>query len=465
MASEDSFIVEGYEVEVNETEEPSVYHVILAEEGAQVFEIDVPINLEGSNLLIEDILNYAAKAAIDIFEAERDTLGEGAGALEIEANMKIKSQNITCNSCYFLTSCDYEEWFGQMKGTPYEDQAYQLLSQLIELQIPQSTSDELSKLYTEKNMIQYELDILNLERIKSSSDFQKIIIVEAVNQSKFVNRIGYANLDWIEYFLEKFKDHRLEPQVVLKVKELIDIHQAINIAESEQNDTWDQEQEIRNKMDLLSAEKAKNEIENRIPESGITVAPNMAEDIAELMEGVSFEEPLEPIIAGNKITIEYLEQMIEENNEEYGTNFSIGGAYGNYELWDGGNRIEIGSKKDIYEAFIKNRFKDDEPIIAINKEDEDDFEKEDTFTELGEIHQGIDIAEIPEEKRVPFGPGNQIKLKRNIEIPMWGGIKKEVKKDTKGWIDSLFDGHAEKFFVRLEDGSLFSVNRDDLVKG
>lgn len=394
MNNENSFIVEGYEVEVNETEDSSIYNVILAENGAQVFEMDVPINLEDDNLLIEDVINYAAKAAIDIFEAERDTLGEGAGALEIEANMKSKSQAMYC---YFLTSCDYEEWFGQMKGTPYEDQAYQLLSQLIELEIPQSTSNELEELYNKKKILQHELDVLNLERIKTSNDFKKVIIVEAVNENKYTNRVGYSNLDWIEYFVEKFKDHRLEPQVILKIKELVDIHQAISIAESSENDIWDQREEIRNKMDLLSAEKAKNEIEERLPESGITIAPNMAVDLAELMEGVSFEEPLEP-------------------------------------------------------------------IVAINKEDEDGFEKEDKFTELGEIHQGIDIAEVPEEERISFGPGNRIKLKRNIEVPMWGGITKEVKKDTVGWIDSVYDGHGERFFVRLEDGSLFSVSRNDLTK-
>lgn len=57
-----------------------------------------------------------------------------------------------------------------------------------------------------------------------------------------------------------------------------------------------------------------------------------------------------------KITIGKLEDMIRENNERYGTNFQIGSTYGYYELWAGDERIEVGSKKDIYNAFVKYRF-------------------------------------------------------------------------------------------------------------
>lgn len=56
------------------------------------------------------------------------------------------------------------------------------------------------------------------------------------------------------------------------------------------------------------------------------------------------------------ISTSYLESLIKENNEKYGTNFELHGAYGNYELWSGGNRIDVGSRKDIYNAFVKVRF-------------------------------------------------------------------------------------------------------------
>lgn len=63
-------------------------------------------------------------------------------------------------------------------------------------------------------------------------------------------------------------------------------------------------------------------------------------------------------LAANSISLAELERKIKENNEKYGTDFSIGQAYGQYELWACGNRLEAGSKKDVYEAWIKNRFKD-----------------------------------------------------------------------------------------------------------
>jgi len=81
---------------------------------------------------------------------------------------------------------------------------------------------------------------------------------------------------------------------------------------------------------------------------------------------------------GFKVTVGYLEDLIRENNEKYGTQFHLGGAYGNYELWAVDNkgdnhRLEAGSKKDVYEAFIKYRFvekyrKDEMPANGSNSE-------------------------------------------------------------------------------------------------
>jgi hypothetical protein len=58
---------------------------------------------------------------------------------------------------------------------------------------------------------------------------------------------------------------------------------------------------------------------------------------------------------GGSVTMGDLERMIEEYNEE-GRNFELRGAYGNLELWSNGNRLEVGSKKDIKQALIKYRF-------------------------------------------------------------------------------------------------------------
>jgi len=65
------------------------------------------------------------------------------------------------------------------------------------------------------------------------------------------------------------------------------------------------------------------------------------------------------VTAEHKITKPYLEDLLKQNNEKYGTDFTLGGAYGNIELWSKGqDRLEAGSLKDCYEAFVKERFKE-----------------------------------------------------------------------------------------------------------
>jgi len=60
-----------------------------------------------------------------------------------------------------------------------------------------------------------------------------------------------------------------------------------------------------------------------------------------------------------------LENLLKENNKKYGTNFSLGGAYGNLELWsDGKDRLEAGSLKDCYNAFVKVRFNEKYKVKA-----------------------------------------------------------------------------------------------------
>ena len=65
------------------------------------------------------------------------------------------------------------------------------------------------------------------------------------------------------------------------------------------------------------------------------------------------------VTASRKITKPYLEDLLAENNKTYGTDFTLGGAYGNIELWSKGqDRLEAGSLKDCYNAFVKERFKE-----------------------------------------------------------------------------------------------------------
>ena len=60
-------------------------------------------------------------------------------------------------------------------------------------------------------------------------------------------------------------------------------------------------------------------------------------------------------MAKGGVTIGDLNSMIREYNED-GRSFELRGAYGYFELWSKGNRLEVGSKKDIYNALVKYRF-------------------------------------------------------------------------------------------------------------
>jgi hypothetical protein len=72
-------------------------------------------------------------------------------------------------------------------------------------------------------------------------------------------------------------------------------------------------------------------------------------------------KPISKYAKGGSVSTSELNDLLEKINSESGADFRIGGAYGNYELWgkdkDGGeHRIEVGSRKDIKEALIRNRY-------------------------------------------------------------------------------------------------------------
>jgi hypothetical protein len=58
------------------------------------------------------------------------------------------------------------------------------------------------------------------------------------------------------------------------------------------------------------------------------------------------------------ITKADLEIKLMKDNEENDTNFNIRSAYGNWELWNDGDRLDVGSIRDIYNAWIRERFKE-----------------------------------------------------------------------------------------------------------
>lgn len=72
------------------------------------------------------------------------------------------------------------------------------------------------------------------------------------------------------------------------------------------------------------------------------------------------------------MTIKELQEKLDKNNTEYGTSFSLGGSYGNCELWakdknGGDNRLEAGSVDDCYNTWVKYRFNEKYKVASIER--------------------------------------------------------------------------------------------------
>jgi len=79
------------------------------------------------------------------------------------------------------------------------------------------------------------------------------------------------------------------------------------------------------------------------------------------MEG--FKEAWNEVVLENTITLRDLRDLIDRHNAQYGTNFHLGGTYGYQDLWvkdarGDEHRLESGSTKDCYRAFVSQRFND-----------------------------------------------------------------------------------------------------------
>jgi hypothetical protein len=92
-----------------------------------------------------------------------------------------------------------------------------------------------------------------------------------------------------------------------------------------------------------------------------------------------------------------------------------------------------------------------------DKENDGEYE----VVELGQIHEGIDPAEVP-LKDFPFALGDKVTLSKAFEMPIWGGGTTELAKGTKGVIKNLYDGHGDAFMVTTEDGQTYCIPTDCL---
>lgn len=291
-------VLQGFTASLNSTEDPDVIRVDLYEDGNQVYETEVPVDIEtedGTSLYTDDVLNYVAQAAIDLFEAERGTLGQGAGVMA----MKKKS------GLWELQ--DLEDWFLKFKGTGFEDQAASLLEQKLGIQLERSLSgNPNADLYQERAQIEHEMAMLNLERLRESENKTIIIIQGRAKIKSYYD--GQTSM--IEDYLNKFIGDKRENQALKLVQEYLDVDKQINGAEAGNDDFYDRENEIDNLMEDLSIQLLQQNVMEVAPDEGAEALPNMASDMAELMEGVSLDVPFGEMSA--KVAAEEEKEKKEE---------------------------------------------------------------------------------------------------------------------------------------------------------
>lgn len=173
---------------------------------------------------------------------------------------------------------------------------------------------------------------------------------------------------------------------------------------------------------------------------------------------------------GGSVTVSDLNELIAQINEAGGGQFSLGGAYGYQELWakdkDGNShRVESGSKKDIYEALIKNRYnKKYNPNYASDtmaKGGSLNSDALDALQTLADISEGAEKKKyqkaIAEMKKTEFGKGvgvgrfkvgvfNEQQLKNKEDKK---AIEKAQKETGLTYIDSKIIKKGGKMFMEV----------------
>ena len=392
-----NLVLKGYDVSIVPSDQgPGYYYVTLYESGTEVYADDVPLPEPQPGETEEESIQNLAQASIDIFEASRGTLGEGAG-VEMKAKRRIKS----CGLFY-----GHEEWFMTLKGTQYEDMAYDLLKNYYSTDFEQMAQDDvLLELYDKQKEIEYELKMHDLERMKNMPPNTQIIVIQA-------KRAYLGEADMYTDFLNKFKGDPLESKVVKLLNELLDVKQQIRQHEEGQKSYWDQLQEIEYQMESLSEEALLANVLSKIPTEGIEAFPNMAGQVAELMEGVELDEPLEPMMANP---------------------------------FQASRRAQMAPPEEPDDTYAKEW----EPV-------------EERIEEKGKEHEGLDPAEVTIDS---FSDGDRVKLNKKLEVPgPMNGVKKTFESGSLGYIDSLYDRHGDCYMVTFDKGGLVRVPAEYLTK-
>jgi len=308
-----TMLIRGFDVLIEPSEDADAYHATVSESGSLGWEVDIPVDLsdfietdledeedlDGSDALMQ----YVGNAAVDLFEAQRGTLGEGATAPEVQA---MKKRN-------YHDSLHWEDWYMKLKGTPFEDEATRMLEEYFELTAQCDQFDDIfNELWKSERQIMHELNLLNLERMKALPAGQTVIIIQGSRP-----KMACWDSNQLEEYLDRFIGDPLEAQAVVKIRELLDVRDQVNSnRENNNSDVWQQRNDLENQMFDLSLQAIQQNL--NVPETGMEAAPNMANDLAELMEGVDLG-PLEPLpeVMASRVAFEEVEP-VEERVEELG---------------------------------------------------------------------------------------------------------------------------------------------------
>lgn len=282
-------MIRGFEVTVEAGDTENVYKVHVVEGDGVPWTAELPIDLDGFVGENEDLdgsnelLTFVAEAAVDLFESSRDTLGQGAGALEVAA-MKKRSQNIVIG----CMSTPWQDYYLQLKDTPFAGKAEELIKQYLELSLeePCFEKPELDELRKEKQQLIYDLNMLELDLLKSSPEQQMILIVGS-------RKRAYLGEVDIPLYLDIFAGSPLESEAVNILKGILDIEERIQSLEDSEDYTahWKRLNSIEMQLQDLILTAVGQNAPLGCP-TGMDSAPNMANDIAELMEGVDLHTPL-----------------------------------------------------------------------------------------------------------------------------------------------------------------------------
>ena len=411
MPGEYDTTLAGFDVSVTVSpEDGDNFDVYLYEGGNNVYQVTIPIPGEESEAIESgDIINFAAQAAIDLYEASRGTLGQGGGATEVTA-MKRRADCITT---------EWEDWYLKLKGTPYEEQATTFLSQLVEAyHASDEARTEVLQTHEQERQICKELDMLNLERLKTVDPHQTIIVIG--------KKAYLYDVAGVQDFLSKFKNCPLEGRAIAKVKELLEARTKLQNLQSAESENWEVQDQLKAAMQELLLQHLQQGVIETSPDTGMESAPAMANDIAELMQSVDLNSPLEPMIAKSKrgISRKEIERMMEKRRRDRE-------EYGDDELEDEGGRRAF---EDVVQEVI----------------------------ELGEWREGLDPAESEDE--LPFEIGDKVTLTKAFENVLHGGGIEKIPSGAAGTIDSLYDGHGDYMLVFLDEGQLVRVPADNLKK-